>query len=107
MSYDMNLVVQYDARKKSKGVGYVLWFFLGGLGAHRFYVGYWQTAIVLILCTFLTPVLTASLVQTGSGVAWLPYVLWLGWLLADVFRLGGWISDHNARLVTSLQRHEL
>ena len=32
-------MMRYDANKKSIGVSYLLWFFLGGLGAHRFYNG--------------------------------------------------------------------
>lgn len=30
--------ILYDANKKSKLVAYLLWFFLGAFGAHRFYV---------------------------------------------------------------------
>jgi TM2 domain-containing membrane protein YozV len=32
-------MMRYDANKKSIGVSYLLWFFLGGFGAHRFYNG--------------------------------------------------------------------
>lgn len=30
---------EFEKKKKSVGVGYLLWFFFGGLGAHRFYIG--------------------------------------------------------------------
>ena len=30
---------EYDNQKKSPGVAYALWFFLGVVGAHRFYAG--------------------------------------------------------------------
>lgn len=43
----------YDAHKKSQGAAYLLWFFLGGLGAHRFYVGRAGTGVAqLLLCLF-------------------------------------------------------
>ena len=29
----------YHANAKSTGIAYLLWFFLGGLGVHRFYLG--------------------------------------------------------------------
>ena len=36
---DAARLMQYDAAKKSAVVAYLLWFFLGGLGVHRFYLG--------------------------------------------------------------------
>jgi len=34
---------------KSILVGYLLWFFLGVLGVHRFYTGRWVTGIVWLV----------------------------------------------------------
>ena len=31
--------MEYDNEKKTPGIAYALWFFLGGLGGHRFYAG--------------------------------------------------------------------
>lgn len=31
--------MEYDNQKKSPGVAYAFWFFLGVVGAHRFYAG--------------------------------------------------------------------
>ena len=44
------LIAQYEYRKneKSKGTAYILWFLLGILGAHRYYVGdYLRGALLL------------------------------------------------------------
>jgi TM2 domain-containing protein len=34
-----SVMMRYDANKKSMTVSYLLWFFLGMLGAHRFFLG--------------------------------------------------------------------
>ena len=31
--------MEYDNQTKTPGIAFALWFFLGGLGAHRFYAG--------------------------------------------------------------------
>lgn len=41
--------ILYDANKKSKLVSYLLWFFLGGFGAHRFYNRRIKSAIAQLL----------------------------------------------------------
>jgi hypothetical protein len=38
-------MMRYDANKKSMVVSYLLWFFLGMLGAHRFFLGQKHSAV--------------------------------------------------------------
>lgn len=38
--------ILYDANKKSKLVAYLLWFFLGAFGAHRFYTRQALSAVI-------------------------------------------------------------
>jgi TM2 domain-containing membrane protein YozV len=58
---------------KSKGVAYLLWFFLGLFGAHRFY-----------------------LEKIGTGILYLLTfgVFGIGWLI-DLFTLGGQVDTYN------------
>ena len=42
------------SQKKSPVIAYVLWFFLGGFGGHRFYFGKVGSAIGMIALTLLT-----------------------------------------------------
>lgn len=50
---DMILIEQRAANeKKSAGTAYLLWFFLGWISAHRFYLGKPVTAILQIISYF-------------------------------------------------------
>lgn len=76
LTTDQLLVVQseFDKKKKSKGTAYLFWFFLGGFGGHRFYVG-----------------------DIGLGVAML-FLNWLTlgiWALVDAFILSGRVDRIN------------
>jgi TM2 domain-containing membrane protein YozV len=59
---------------KSKGVAYLLWFFLGILGAHRFYLGKVGTGLLYLF--------------TGG-------VFGIGWFI-DLFTLSGQVDLYNA-----------
>lgn len=58
---------------KSKGVAYLLWFFLGIFSAHRFYLG-----------------------KVGSGILYLltGQLFGIGWII-DLFILGGMVDKYN------------
>jgi TM2 domain-containing membrane protein YozV len=64
---------EYDDAKKSSGVAYLLWFALGVVGAHRFYLGNKGMGIAMILTL------------GGLGV----------WTLIDVFFIGKRLSQVN------------
>jgi TM2 domain-containing membrane protein YozV len=77
----------YDANRKSVGAAYLLWFVVGGFGAHRFYLGATGTAIAQLLLLVL---------------GWIPLFMgWivLGiWLLVDLFLIPSIARDANTRL---------
>lgn len=85
-------LMQYDAQKKSAGVGYALWFFLGMLGAHRFYVGKVGSGVLILLLTIGAWVLTAGIGLVIPGL----------WVFIDLFLIGGWVKEHNERLANTL-----
>jgi len=43
------LSTEMEKRKKSTGVTWLLWFFTGGIGGHRYYLGKIGTAIAMTL----------------------------------------------------------
>lgn len=71
--------------RKSVGVAYLLWFFLGGLGGHRFYMGKTGTAI-------------AQLVLIVGGLILLPVMVGIPmlavgaiWSIVDAFLIPGMV----------------
>ena len=89
--------------KKSVMVAYLLWFFLGGLGAHRFYLGKTGSAVVMLIMLVLGVILTA--VYIGLLV-----LLALGiWLLVDAFLIPGMIEadsrQKRERISSELRSH--
>ena len=79
--------MMYDANKKSQGVAYLLCIFLGGVGAHRFYLG--STGL--------------GAVQLGLWlfgwftffIAWIPLGIWI---LVDLFLIPGIARNANMSL---------
>lgn len=62
----------------------MLWFFLGGLGAHRFYLGRTGSAIAQLALGLLAfPTAFITLLPLGL------------WLLADLFLIPGIVRDYN------------
>lgn len=84
---------------KSVGVSYLLWFFLGSLGAHRFYLGRTGTG-VLILALTIVGILTSFI---GVGLALL---LVMGiWVLVDAFLIPGMVA-RNKESIRQRLTHE-
>ena len=78
-------------RPKSLPGAFALWFFLGTIGVHRFYLHR----------RFALPMLVLGL------LAWIgvPFILGLFlllpiglWWLVDLFFVAGWVRDHNAAI---------
>ncbi len=84
--------MQYDAMKKSVGVSFLLWFFLGGFGAHRFYLKQTGTAITMLIITVVSIPLT--LVVVGFvGLAIISI-----WWIVDAFLISGMVEKFNLGL---------
>jgi TM2 domain-containing membrane protein YozV len=83
----------YDAHRKSTGAAYLLWLFLGGFGAHRFYLGQTGTAVTQLVLLLL---------------GWIPlFAGWviLGiWLFVDLFLIPGIARDENLKIADRLTR---
>lgn len=87
---ELSLVEQRVANDgPSTGVAYLLWFFLGWISAHRFYLGRPATAILQILSYFI--------------------LIGFIWLLIDAFLIPGMVRDEKNEIrnnvMTQLSGH--
>ena len=89
LSADTQALMAFESNKKSAGVAYLLWFFTGGVGGHRFYAGRTGSAVAQLMLT----ILGWATIWFGLGFVFLSA---LGiWLLVDVLLLGGMIRAYN------------
>src|SRR5215475_8901368 len=83
VSADTRVRLMFEANKKDTCVAYVLWFFLGWVGAHNFYLG--RTAIGVV-----------QLILTLSIVGLFIIVFWH---LVDAFLIPGAVRRENNRML--------
>ena len=94
MDDNTRLQMMFQAQKKSTGAAYLLWFFLGGFGAHRFYLGQTGTAIAQLLLLLL---------------GWIPFLLgWAVlsvWWIVDAFLIPGIVQREDMATIQRLGGH--
>jgi TM2 domain-containing membrane protein YozV len=81
-------------REKGLGTAYLLWFFLGGLSGHRFYLGYSTSGIVQAVLTPIGYAMAISGTMAGLAISACGGL----WILADAFLMPGMQRQCNARL---------
>ena len=106
---DAGLMMQYDAQNKSAVIAYLLWFFAGPLGAHRFYLGKTGSAVMLRILTVVCPfVLALALIPSASGeeasllIIFLPWAGVAVWWLIDFLLVPGITRKYNSQLAQRL-----
>ena len=84
MDENLHKQMMFAESRKSVGVAYLLWLFLGAFGVHRFYAGSTGSGI-------------AQLLLALSIVGWLVLI---PWLLIDLVLIPGLIRDKNMEMLT-------
>ncbi len=95
-SSDVGKLMMYEANKKSTGVAYLLWFFLGMFGAHRFYIGETGTGVAILLITIISFILMAVFV--GFLTIWISSI----WVFVDLFLIPSMVQKQNNLLAARL-----
>lgn len=93
---DASTMMRYDAMKKSMVAAYVLWWFLGLFGAHRFYLNRTGSAVAMLVITLVSLPLMFFLVGFITiGITSI-------WWVVDAFLIPDMIRDHNLRLADAM-----
>lgn len=92
MDANTRAMMQYDARKKSVAVCYLLALFLGGVGAHRFYAGRIASGIAYVVLFLVGAVLSVV------GIGLIAFGILAIWMIVDLFLIPGMIREHNLKL---------
>lgn len=95
VSADAKAIMAFEARKKSVGIAYLIWFFLGGVGGHRFYAGKVRSGAIMLTLWLL------SLLLTFFVVGWFGFIVLGIWWVIDAFLLHGIIARHNESVMQS------
>lgn len=95
MNSEILIEAKVNNAKKSTGATWLLYIFLGGLGAHRFYLGKTGTAWTQVIL-FILGILTFGIMLIPLGI----------WLFVDLFLIPGMIRDHT-NLVYQNARYEV
>lgn len=82
-------VAEHGTPPKDTAIAYVLLIFLGGLGIHRFYLGYTGSAVTILLL-FLFGLATSLIFVGGFFVA----AVWI-WQIVDLFLVPSLVRARN------------
>lgn len=85
---------RHEGAPREMWIAYLLWWFLGGFAAHRFYLGRAASAIGMICTLMGSMALIFIAPPAGLGC----FLLWALWLLADAALIPGMTRRYNESL---------
>ncbi|MGB3290967.1 MAG: TM2 domain-containing protein [Burkholderiaceae bacterium] len=88
----------YDAGKRSIAAAYVLWFFFGWLGAHRFYIGYKLSGFLMLALAVLAWYRAVAV----EGAGFLAFIVLGIWVLIDAALIPFMVRKRNMRSAREL-----
>jgi TM2 domain-containing membrane protein YozV len=93
---DVARLMQYDAARKSIVVAYLLWFFLGTFGVHRFYLGRIGSGVAMAVISVL------SWITVVVAIGFVGLALIGIWWLVDALLIPGITERANQELAYRL-----
>ncbi|GHD40122.1 hypothetical protein GCM10017083_03080 [Thalassobaculum fulvum] len=91
-------IMRFEAARKSVLVAYLLWFFLGWLGLHRFYLGYMLSGVLMLVLWVVGTVL--SVVLIGYVILVVPVLWWA----VDALLIPGMARASNNEIIAEIER---
>ena len=88
-----NLLDTFEGKQRSIIAAYVLWFFLGRFGVHRFYLGYKRSALIMLALSVAGLVLVAIAAWGSAKVSGADFGSAMTTVLLAPNTLLGWIGD--------------
>jgi TM2 domain-containing membrane protein YozV len=86
LSRDARAMMLFEANRKNALIAYLLWFSVGLLGGHNFYLHRTGVAVTQLILTITVVGLLISIV----------------WVLIDAFLIPGWVRNQNNLLAAQL-----
>lgn len=77
----------FNAPQHSTLAAYVLWFFLGAFGVHRFYLGRTMSGVCMLLLTLM------SIVTMFILIGFVGYAILCVWWLVDALLIPGMVRS--------------
>ena len=91
-----------NGREKVRLTAYLLWFVLGGFGAHRFYLRQKKVGYMLLVYSAGTLLIDLLLSEyfdffQDETFYWLTTIPLMIFLLVDAFKISGWVDEINEK----------
>lgn len=89
-----------EAHQLNITAAYLLWFFLGSFGAHRFYCKkpHAVTMLVLELIGWISAVFV---------IGFIPLMIVFVWWIIDAFKVNTWVKAHNLGMIEAYQTQKV
>ena len=87
----------FQVRKKETTVAFLLWWFLGMFGGHRFYCNRTGSGVAMLLITLI------SIPLTIACVGYIGLAAMTVWWIVDAFSLTNWVQWHNQMLMNQIE----
>lgn len=88
---------RYTANARSVVIAYLLWFFLGVLAIHRFYLGRVMSGFIMLAMWAVGGSLA------WAGIGWLLLIPWAIWWFLDLFLIPGMVRSENNAVVDRIE----
>jgi TM2 domain-containing membrane protein YozV len=100
---DATVMMAFQVRKKETLVAFLLWWFLGTVGGHRFYCNRSGSGAAMLVTTLLSIPLCYVFCIGFIGL----FAILIWWII-DAFFISGWVQQHNQEVMNQIEyaRHQ-